>query len=131
MYKNLLLILSLILWTTLSHAFELQVNTWTDFEGTLGKTNIELSLFRFENGQIKRNYCYRKYDKKIRLIISIRSLLPDLKKLSGFPVPATCFIIIRGPCLAMERSGSIISRAQPNESMDIQSSQLIISYLNK
>lgn len=72
MRKNLLFVLSLLLWTTLCHALEIQPNTWTDFEGTLGKTNIELSLFRFENGQIKGNYCYRKYDKKIQLTGQIK-----------------------------------------------------------
>lgn len=72
MRKNLLLIFFLILCTTLCQAFELDVNTWTDFEGTLGKTNIELSLFRFENGQIKGNYCYRKYDRKIQLTGQIK-----------------------------------------------------------
>jgi hypothetical protein len=52
---------------TQCHAFDFDTNKWTDFEGTLGKANIQLSLYRFDNGQLKGNYCYKKYESKIGL----------------------------------------------------------------
>lgn len=48
-------------------AFDFDSHKWTDFEGTLGKSGIQLSLYRFDNGLIKGNYCYKKYDSKIQL----------------------------------------------------------------
>ena len=50
-----------------SSPFDWESNTWIDFKGKLGKSNIQLSLFRFENGLIKGNYCYTKYEKKIQI----------------------------------------------------------------
>ena len=58
--------------STLCHAFEFDTNKWTDFEGILGKTNIQLSLYRLENGQLKGNYCYKKYESKIQLTGEIK-----------------------------------------------------------
>ena len=68
MKKNIVLTISFIIWTTLCQAFELDTNQWSDFEGTIGKAKIQLSLYRFENGQIKGNYYYKKYENKIQLI---------------------------------------------------------------
>lgn len=48
-------------------ASERDSNKWNDFEGTMGSANIQLSLYRFENGQIKGNYYYKKYGTKIYL----------------------------------------------------------------
>ena len=48
-------------------AFDFEPYKWTDFEGTLGKTSIQLSLYRFDKGELKGNYCYKKYDTKIYL----------------------------------------------------------------
>lgn len=48
-------------------ASERETNKWNDFEGTMGSANIQLSLYRFENGQIKGNYYYKKYGTKIYL----------------------------------------------------------------
>jgi hypothetical protein len=50
------------------NATYLEYNKWTDFEGKIGKANIKLSLFCFENGTIKGNYSYTKYETKIELI---------------------------------------------------------------
>ena len=64
-----LIIITFLLFTvsTLCHAFDFDTNKWTDFEGTLGKASIQLSLYRFDNGQLKGNYCYKKYESKIQL----------------------------------------------------------------
>lgn len=48
-------------------ALDLEIGSWNDFDGFLGKTGIQLSLFRFENGQVKGTYCYKKYETHITL----------------------------------------------------------------
>jgi hypothetical protein len=68
MKKYYILIVLLFAFSAVSNAFDFDKNTWTDFEGTLGKANIQLSLYCFENGQLKGNYCYYKYETKIQLI---------------------------------------------------------------
>ena len=67
MKKFIILTFLLFSLSTLSHAFEIETKKWTDFEGRLGKSNIHLSLYLFENGQIKGNYCYKKNESKIQL----------------------------------------------------------------
>lgn len=67
MRKYTTLTFILVCLSTIVNAFELDLNKWSDFEGTLGKSNIQLSLYRFNNGQLKGNYCYKKYDSKIEL----------------------------------------------------------------
>lgn len=67
MKKNIILTFLLFTLSTLCHAFNIETNTWTDFEGTLGKGRIQLSLYRLNNGQLKGNYCYKKYESKIQL----------------------------------------------------------------
>lgn len=49
------------------YALDLEIGQWSDFEGTLGKTGIQLSLFRFDKGQVKGTYCYKKYEEHINL----------------------------------------------------------------
>ncbi len=48
-------------------------NTWHDYEGKIGKSEIQMSLFFFENGDIKGNYVYKKYDKKILVVGTYRN----------------------------------------------------------
>ena len=48
-------------------AFNLDTNSWNDFEGKIDSSDIQLSLYLFENGEIKGNYCYKKYETKIQL----------------------------------------------------------------
>ena len=67
MNKHIILTFLFFTLSTLCHAFDFDTNKWTDFEGTLGKANIQLSLYRFDNGQLKGNYCYKKHESKIQL----------------------------------------------------------------
>lgn len=62
------LILLFLLLSHFSPALDLNTNQWVDFEGKLGNLDIRLSLFRLENGKIAGNYCYKKYDTKIKLV---------------------------------------------------------------
>jgi hypothetical protein len=68
MNKNTVITLLFILIVGFCNAFELKPNQWTDFEGTLGTTRIQLSLFLFEDGKVKGNYCYKKFDTKIHFV---------------------------------------------------------------
>lgn len=73
MNRFISIILFLFSLSTLCNAFDLDINKWTNFEGTIGKTSIQLSLFRLENDQILGNYCYKKYENKIQLSGQINS----------------------------------------------------------
>jgi hypothetical protein len=68
MNKHILLTITFIIYTSLCQAFDFGTNKWTDFEGTLSKTKIQLSIYRFADGQIKGNYCYKKHESKIQLV---------------------------------------------------------------
>lgn len=86
MKKNILLLFLFFTLPNLCQAFDFEINKWHDFEGTLGKTNIQLSLYRFEDGKIMGNYCYKKYENKIELtgqIIGDKIILTEL--LNGKP----------------------------------------------
>jgi hypothetical protein len=48
-------------------ALKLDKNRWYDFEGKLGKSEIRLSIYLQDNGQLKGNYCYKMYETKIQL----------------------------------------------------------------
>lgn len=66
--KKLLFFIALFMFfTPLCKAYNLDVNMWNDFEGKIGNEDIQLSIYLFENGQIKGNYCYKKYENKIQL----------------------------------------------------------------
>ena len=67
MKKHIILTFLLFTLSTLCHAFDFDTNKWIDFEGTLGKVSIQLSLYRFDNGELKGNYCYKKHESKIQL----------------------------------------------------------------
>lgn len=67
MIHRLLPTLILLLLLTAGHALTFETGKWYDFEGTLGKTNIQLSLYLTQKGQLKGNYCYTKYERKIKL----------------------------------------------------------------
>ncbi|MBL0104112.1 MAG: hypothetical protein IPP51_10420 [Bacteroidetes bacterium] len=53
--------------STFCHAYNLEPNRWTSYEGKLGQSLIHLSLYRFDNGKIKGSYCYQNYEIKILL----------------------------------------------------------------
>ncbi len=65
--NRFIILTTLILLGNLSHALNFETGKWYDFEGTLGKTDIRLSLFLTDKGQLKGNYCYTKYERKIQL----------------------------------------------------------------
>jgi len=67
MKKHIILIFLLFAVSIFCQAFEFDTNKWTDFEGTLGNAKIQLSIYRLDNGQLKGNYCYKKYESKIQL----------------------------------------------------------------
>ena len=52
----------------LSTNAQLSPNQWSDYKGLMSKTNIAMSLYLGDNGQVTGNYCYAKYDKRIGLI---------------------------------------------------------------
>lgn len=52
----------------LSANAQLSPNQWSDYKGLMSKTNIAMSLYLGDNGQVTGNYCYAKYDKRIGLI---------------------------------------------------------------
>lgn len=78
MKRHIIFTLSFILWVTLCHAFDPHINQWNDFEGKLGKADIQMSLYFFEDGQIKGNYCYKRYGTKIQLEGQIKDSLIEL-----------------------------------------------------
>ncbi len=73
--------LLLILLATAGHALNFETGKWYDFEGTLGKTKIQLSLYMTGPGQLKGNYCYTKYEHKIQLSGSINQNTIALEEL--------------------------------------------------
>jgi hypothetical protein len=81
MSKKIILLLCYIFLTNVCFALDIDVDMWSDFEGKLGKTAIKLSIFRFENGIIKGNYCYKKYEEKILLIGKIKGNNIELKEI--------------------------------------------------
>lgn len=83
-----LIIIALILLTNLCHALDFETGKWYDFEGTLGKTNIRLSLFLTGKGQVKGNYCYTKYERKIQLSGTLDGNTISLTELDGGQVKA-------------------------------------------
>lgn len=50
-----------------AQALTLEAGKWYDFEGLIGKAKVQLSLFLLNNGQLKGNYCYHTYERKILL----------------------------------------------------------------
>ena len=67
--KNLILItIGLIISIpTFGKSTYLETNSWNDFEGKMDSSDIQLSIFLFENGKIRGNYCYQKNMVKIEL----------------------------------------------------------------
>lgn len=69
MKKYIILTFSLLFTlTTFCQAFQLDKNFWHDFDGKLGGTDIQLSIYLLDNGQLEGNYCYKKYETKIKLV---------------------------------------------------------------
>jgi hypothetical protein len=53
----------------LCHALNFDKNMCYDFDGKLGATELQFSIFIPDSGNVlKGNYCYKKYDTKIQLI---------------------------------------------------------------
>ncbi|MCX8531832.1 hypothetical protein [Chryseobacterium luquanense] len=68
MAKNFLLFFSFLLISNWYSAQIFQKDNWYDFEGKIADKPVVLSLFIFENGEIKGNYFYRQKEIKIQLI---------------------------------------------------------------
>ena len=68
MNRDFILTFLFITIATLGHALTLDKNWWYDFDGKLGETNIELSIYISDSGELKGNYCYKKYETKIQLV---------------------------------------------------------------
>ena len=47
--------------------FKLSQEAWTDFDGFLGKNQIQMSLFLMANGELNGNYCIKEIESKIQL----------------------------------------------------------------
>ncbi len=88
MIHRLLPTLLFILLAITGHALNFETGKWYDFEGTLGKTNIRLSLFLTGKGELKGNYCYTKYERKIQLSGTIDGNTIALVELAGEQVKA-------------------------------------------
>ena len=71
MKKYIVLPFLLFTLTTFCQSFHLDKNSWHDFEGKLGETKVRLSIYLLDGGQLKGNYCYKKYENKIQLIGNI------------------------------------------------------------
>ena len=68
MKKQFLLILVLAMVTTICHALSFDKRWWYDFDGKLGESEIQLSIYIPDSGTVlKGNYCYKKYEIKIQL----------------------------------------------------------------
>ena len=66
--KRFFVVFIILLFSRLAvDALDLEIGQWSNFEGTLGKTGIQLALFRFENDEVKGTYCYKKYETHIML----------------------------------------------------------------
>ena len=64
---RILLTLVFIVIELLCPAQNLEPNAWNDFEGKIGSDDIQLSLYCFEGGELKGNYCYQLNPCKIEL----------------------------------------------------------------
>ncbi len=60
-------LLSLFFFASFSNSFALEKNAWNDFEGKIGTSEMRISLFLFDDGAIKGNYLYKRYQTKIEI----------------------------------------------------------------
>ena len=67
MNRRFVLTFIFIALTTLCHALNFDKNLWYDFSGKLGATEFQLSIYIPDSGELKGNYCYKKYETKIQL----------------------------------------------------------------
>lgn len=81
--KHIVVVAVFILGAGFCRGFEPVKNKWNDFQGKLGKSNIQLSLFLFPDGEIKGNYCYAKYGTKIQLHGQLSGNRIELAEFSG------------------------------------------------
>ncbi|HMH33159.1 MAG TPA: hypothetical protein VK543_09035, partial [Puia sp.] len=66
-YRKTWLFLLCSLCLSSTHAEFPQVNAWNNFEGKLGNSDIQMSIFLFKNGEIKGNYILKYTGTKIQL----------------------------------------------------------------
>lgn len=83
MNKRLMLTAWLCLCAFFSHALDLDKHWWYDFEGKIGDMDVVLSIYVNDNGRLTGNYCYCKYEKKIRLSGSITGQETTLTETAG------------------------------------------------
>lgn len=80
MKKKVLLIL-IILFSGLSNALTLEKNMWHDFDGKIGNSEIQLSIYISNDGHVNGNYCYKKFEKKLFISGTINNGLFDFTEL--------------------------------------------------
>lgn len=73
--------------TIFCHALNFDKSWWYDFEGKLGGTGIQLSIYIPDSGEVlKGNYCYKKYETKIQLVGQLKGDQIELTEyLNGKP----------------------------------------------
>jgi hypothetical protein len=87
MKKTIVLIFIFSTLTIYCHALNFDENWWYDFEGKIGETEIQLSIYIPVSGDvIKGNYCYKKYETKILLVGQLKGDQIELTEfLNGKP----------------------------------------------
>jgi hypothetical protein len=80
MKKKILLILISIV-SSFSQALTLEKNMWHDFEGKIGNSEIQLSIYISNDGHVNGNYCYKKFEKKIFISGTINNDLFEFTEL--------------------------------------------------
>ncbi|NQX55772.1 hypothetical protein HQN86_19275 [Pedobacter panaciterrae] len=81
MKKISLLFILVMLSISFAQALEIGPNHWVDFTGKLGNSDVQLSIYRFSNGTLKGNYCYKKFEKKIPLTGKINGDVIELTEM--------------------------------------------------
>ncbi|ETZ21830.1 hypothetical protein [Pedobacter sp. V48] len=81
MKKISFLFILVILSISFAQALDIEPNRWVDFTGKLGNSDVQLSIYRFSNGTLKGNYCYKKFEKRIPLTGKISGDLIELTEI--------------------------------------------------
>ncbi len=69
-----LIVLLAFLSTQTLFAFDLDINRWSDYSGKLNDKEIRVSLYRFNNNQVRGHYYYTGTDNKIYLAGKIKGV---------------------------------------------------------
>ncbi len=64
MIKNIIVLGSFFLLTTVSYAWVLEKNKWNNFDGKIDNKAVVLSLFLFEDGQMKGDFFFKNKEEK-------------------------------------------------------------------